>query len=190
MLYDIVQVILEVCENAVNYRDEKGRTVLHYACAEGSTDCVRTLISAHRYILEYVYSDLCSVKLVTMIIALCVWYSCDIHSRDNRGTTPLHWAAAANQPSIIQLLLRSGYSQSMISAFFHQPNTPSPLPSPLSPPHTSDEVLIALSKTMMTSLQLNMQRSEVTRNVLTYYITMASIDQALPFLWLHRYNIT
>ena len=81
-----------------------------------------------------VYSDLCSVKLVTMIIALCVWYSCDIHSRDNRGTTPLHWAAAANQPSIIQLLLRSGYSQSMISAFFHQPNTPSPLP-PLSPTH-------------------------------------------------------
>lgn len=32
--------------------------------------------------------------------------SCDIHCADNKGTTPLHWAAAANQPGLVQLLLR------------------------------------------------------------------------------------
>ena len=43
------QAILDCCENAVNVADSKGRTVLHYACAEGSADCVRTLLAYHRY---------------------------------------------------------------------------------------------------------------------------------------------
>jgi ankyrin repeat protein len=81
-----VQAILDVSEGPVNQRDEKGRTALHYASAEGSTDCVRTLLTVR---------------------------SCDIHSRDSRGTTPLHWAAAANQPSVLQLLLRRGADRSL-----------------------------------------------------------------------------
>lgn len=46
--YYVIQVILEVNERAVNQRDEKGRIALHYACAEGSTNCVRTLLTARR----------------------------------------------------------------------------------------------------------------------------------------------
>lgn len=41
----LVQAILDSNESAVNMIDLKGRTVLHYACAEGSADCVRTLLS-------------------------------------------------------------------------------------------------------------------------------------------------
>ncbi len=33
-------------------------------------------------------------------------YSCDIHCTDEDGTTPLHWAAIANRPDVIELLLR------------------------------------------------------------------------------------
>lgn len=40
-----MQAILDHNEGAVNLIDIKGRTVLHYACAEGSADCVRTLLS-------------------------------------------------------------------------------------------------------------------------------------------------
>ena len=43
-----MQAILEVSEDSVKYCDEKGRTALHYACAEGSTECVRTIVSARR----------------------------------------------------------------------------------------------------------------------------------------------
>ena len=46
----VVQVILEVSEGMVNQCDDKGRTALHYACAEGSTDCVRTLLTVRRYL--------------------------------------------------------------------------------------------------------------------------------------------
>ena len=43
-----LQAILDCCESAVNLIDNKGRTALHYACAEGSTDCVRTLLAYRR----------------------------------------------------------------------------------------------------------------------------------------------
>ena len=42
---DQLQAILDCCESAVNLIDNKGRTALHYACAEGSADCVRTLLA-------------------------------------------------------------------------------------------------------------------------------------------------
>ena len=62
------QAILDCCENAVNLADSKGRTVLHYACAEGSADCVRTLLAYHRYGGVYhnmsVYMTLCLHTIV------------------------------------------------------------------------------------------------------------------------------
>ena len=36
---------------AVNVIDVKGRTALHYACAEGSADSVRTLLSYRKSVL-------------------------------------------------------------------------------------------------------------------------------------------
>ena len=87
------QAILECSPAAVTFRDFKGRTALHYACAEGSADCIRALLACKRYF----------IKIAAAYILSC---SCDLHSRDDSGTTPLHWAAAANQPGIVQLLLR------------------------------------------------------------------------------------
>lgn len=45
-----MQAILDYNEGAVNLIDVKGRTVLHYACAEGSADCVRTLLSYQKLV--------------------------------------------------------------------------------------------------------------------------------------------
>lgn len=87
------QAILECSPAAVTFRDFKGRTALHYACAEGSADCIRALLACKRYF----------IKITAAYVLSC---SCDLHSRDDSGTTPLHWAAAANQPGIVQLLLR------------------------------------------------------------------------------------
>ena len=43
---------------------------------------------------------------IIIIIILPFIHSCDLQCADNRGTTPLHWAAAANQLGLVQLLLR------------------------------------------------------------------------------------
>ena len=43
---------------------------------------------------------------IIIIIFLPFVHSCDLQCADNRGTTPLHWAAAANQLGLVQLLLR------------------------------------------------------------------------------------
>ncbi len=93
-----LQAILDCCGSSVNATDPKGRTALHYACAEGSADCVRTLLT---------------------------YRACDLHCSDARGTTPLHWAAAANQPGLIQLLLRYDHIGIAIS---HRSFTGDPAP--------------------------------------------------------------
>lgn len=64
-------------------------------------------VSEHCSLLQGIIYPLCRVA-----ISIPSLLSCDLHSRDDRGTTPLHWAAAANQPSILQLLLR--WNQSTI----------------------------------------------------------------------------
>jgi len=55
-------------------------------------------------------------KITSNVFELQVWEeplhvispcsSCNLHATDHNRTTPLHWAAAANQPGLIQLLLR------------------------------------------------------------------------------------
>lgn len=102
------QAILDCCENAVNLADSKGRTALHYACAEGSADCVRTLLAYHRYrMMDSTMTSLQCGFIVMVCLHTIMSHSCNLHWTDLKGTTPLHWAAAANQPGLVQLLLRS-----------------------------------------------------------------------------------
>ena len=48
-MYCMSQAILDCSEGAVSVADSRGRMVLHYACAEGNADCVRTLLTYRRY---------------------------------------------------------------------------------------------------------------------------------------------
>ena len=56
---------------AVNVIDVKGRTALHYACAEGSADSVRTLLSYRKSVLLSYNNDYDKVydKLKPIMVA-------------------------------------------------------------------------------------------------------------------------
>ena len=56
-----------------------------------------------------------------MYVIISLYYSCDLHVTDYKGTTPLHWAAASNQMGIVQLLLRYGniLSGCTLTKLFH-----------------------------------------------------------------------
>ena len=55
---------MELKESAVTFKDEKGRTALHYACAEGSTECVRALLTARRSVIHTFCVEVFVHKLV------------------------------------------------------------------------------------------------------------------------------
>lgn len=48
MTVPLMQAILDCCPMAASFKDSKGRTALHYTCAEGSADCVRVLLACKR----------------------------------------------------------------------------------------------------------------------------------------------
>lgn len=71
MLHEIfvTKAIADNFEGALNVIDAKGRTVLHYACAEGHAECVRTLLSYHRFVNKI--SSLLLPISVTLIFLSC-----------------------------------------------------------------------------------------------------------------------
>lgn len=78
---EVAEMLLSSRPELVNVQDSSGRSALHVACGEGSTDSVMMLLR---------------VPGVNVAMADC------------RLTTPLHWASVCNRPDVCEALVESG----------------------------------------------------------------------------------
>ena len=77
----------------VDTKDDKGKSLLHWAAEGGHVTTMRLLIRR----------------------------GCDVDSADGRGLTPLHWAAAMGRTKAVRELIRMGATKSVVAGNFGTP---------------------------------------------------------------------
>ena len=93
-----------------NARDTTGRTPLHAAVAVGCREVVHTLLQHPKTRVNLKAFDGASPLIlaarlpVTGIVELLTEAKANIHLKDNKGNTALHWAASVNNVDAVRLL--------------------------------------------------------------------------------------
>ena len=101
-------------ELEVNMRDLKGKTALHWSCRTGIVYCTRLLLdkgadcNAKDFSNVTPFQEAVAIRHSDVAEALIRWDDFDIHLRDWKGRTPLHWASRTGLFSCVRLLLKLG----------------------------------------------------------------------------------
>jgi ankyrin repeat protein len=85
--FDVVQMLVDIAHIAVNSRDKKDCTPLHYAMHDGDQE-------SHDDV------SLCAERLLER--------GADVEAQNNRGSTPLHLAASKTSEKSVRLLIKNG----------------------------------------------------------------------------------
>ena len=110
--FEVARVLLEQGADA-NYRDNRGRSVLHFASRHRSDDLARLLLD-HGANLNasdtwgetalHGASSEGSISVVTLLLK----YGANVDARSKPGRTPLQWAVEMGHLEVVQLLISHG----------------------------------------------------------------------------------
>eukprot|EP00474_Spongospora_subterranea_P005356 CRZ05814.1 hypothetical protein [Spongospora subterranea] len=97
-------------EKALSFKDDNGRTPLHWACAHGHADIAKLLISngwSCNVQDEVLWSPLHSACSAghTDVVKLLINNGADLNSRNGLGATPILYACSKGNAEIVKVLL-------------------------------------------------------------------------------------
>lgn len=111
---DVVIELLKACPDLARTIDEKGNSLLHYACIQGHREVARKLINCdaslalHRNINGYLPVHMASVKgEVAVLDVLVLMASASFHNNTNEGESVFHLAVRYGQYDALVYLVHT-----------------------------------------------------------------------------------